>query len=208
MMLGRWYGSRFVVMSGLLLVAGPALVGCSGTQHRAAMPMPSPDRRAEVDALIRRGDAAAIKGDSAKAAEFYGQALAIDPDRFVAWNNLGVELMKQQNYMDAVAAFKVAADLSPRDPRPVSNIGLAYQEMGWANEALANFEAALQRDPTFLDALRGAAVAEDTLGFASQESLARVRQALMIEHDDEWRSFFERRRFRIESQLRSPASIS
>lgn len=207
MMPGRWYGSRLLLISGLLLVGTPVLVACSSSQHRAATPAPLVDRRAEVDALIRRGDAAAAKGDSAKAAELYGQALAIDSERFVAWNNLGVELMKQQNYMDAVSAFKVAADLSPRDPRPLSNIGLAYQEMGWANEALANYEAALQRDSTFLDALRGAAVAEDTLGYASQESLARVRQALMIEQDQEWRSFFERRRFRIESQLRSPTSV-
>lgn len=205
--MNRW--SRTARMLGVVACVGaPVISGCSSSQKRAeALPV-MPNRSAEADALVRRADGAAARGDSVKAIQFYNEALAIDPNRYVAWNNLGVELMKQQNYLDAVRAFKVAADLSPRDPRPVSNIGLAYQEMGWAQDALENFELALQRDPNFLDALRGAAVAEDTLGFASQESLKRVRQALMIEKDEQWRDFFQRRRYRIENQLRQPGAAS
>lgn len=202
-MMNRW--TRTTRMVGIVVCVGTSGLltsGCSSGPKRANEPLAVLNRSAEADALVRRADAAAARGDSANAVQFYNQALAIDPNRYVAWNNLGVELMKQQNYLDAVRAFKVAADLSPRDPRPVSNIGLAYQEMGWAQDALENFELALERDPNFLDALRGAAVAEDTLGFASQESLQRVRQALMIEKDEQWREFFQRQRYRIENQLR------
>lgn len=184
---------------GLLL-----LTGCASGPARAASVQPYVDRSSEVNALIRRGDDAAARGDSDSAIAHYQQAVAIDPQRYVAWNNLGVELMKVSNYLDAVAAFRVAADLSPRDPRPVSNIGLAYQEMGWAQDAMINYEDALRRDPNHLDALRGIAVAEQELGYASLESLARVRHALMIERDELWRSFFQRQRFRIENHLRRP----
>ncbi len=201
--MSRWSNTARVVMVsgalGLLLLAG-----CSSTPRRTAETEPYVDRSAEVNALVKRGDDAAARGDSDSAITHYQQAVAIDPQRYVAWNNLGVELMKVNNYLDAVAAFRVAADISPRDPRPVSNIGLAYQEMGWAQDALINYEDALRRDPNYIDALRGIAVAEQKLGYASLESLNRVRHALMIEREEQWREFFQRQRFRIENQLRRP----
>lgn len=195
--------ARVIAVSGALsgLVV---LSGCSSGAKRTAPAQPYADRSGEVNSLVKRGDDAAARGDSESAVAHYQQAVTIDPQRYVAWNNMGVELMKMNNYLDAVAAFRVAADLSPRDPRPVSNIGLAYQEMGWAQDALINYEDALRRDPNYLDALRGIAVAEQNLGYASLESLNRVRHALMIEPDEQWREFFQRQRFRIENQLRRP----
>lgn len=198
-----WSSSaRVMVACGALGLILPA--GCSSTSKRTAQAQPYVDRSGEVNALLKRGDDAAARGDSDSAIAHYQQAVTIDPQRYVAWNNLGVELMQVNNYLDAVAAFRVAADLSPRDPRPTSNIGLAYQQMGWAQDALINYEDALRRDPNYLDALRGIAVAEQELGHASLESLARVRHALMIERDEQWREFFQRQRFRIENQLRRP----
>lgn len=195
--------ARVIAFSGALggLVV---LSGCSSGAKRTAPTQPYVDRSGEVNALVKRGDDAAARGDSDSAIAHYQQAVTIDPQRYVAWNNLGVELMKVNNYLDAVAALRVAADLSPRDPRPVSNIGLAYQEMGWAQDAMINYEDALRRDPNFIDALRGIAVAEQKLGYASLESLHRVRHALMIEPDEQWREFFQRQRFRIENKLRRP----
>jgi tetratricopeptide (TPR) repeat protein len=192
-----------VVVVGALAVLGGC--GSSATRDRPEEFLASDP--GEADALIRRGDAAAAKGDSAKAAELYRQAIVIDRDRYVAWNNLAVELMNQGNYLDAVAALKVAADLSPRDPRPVANIGMAYQEMGWAQDALEYYDQALLRDENFLDALRGYALAEETLGQASLRSLDRIKAALMVEKDAQWRDFFERRRFRVEAQLRRPEGV-
>ncbi len=187
-----------VSFAGLSVVAG-----CSSTHSRAQTQTPAPPRSGEADAKIRQADAASAKGDSDAAVMLYREAIVLDRDRYVAWNNLGVELMKRGDYLDAVAAFKVAADLSPRDPRPVANIGLAYQEMGWANDALSYYEQALMRDETFLDALRGYALAEEMLGRGSLESLKQIKRALMVEKDQQWRNFFERRKFRVEALLRS-----
>lgn len=192
-----------VVLLGTLCLMG--LSGCNSTASRKASPEYSRSNSIEADAQIRLGDAAAAKGDSANAIKYYRQAILYDGERYVAWNNLGVELMNDGNYLDAVAALKVAADLSPRDPRPVSNIGLAYQEMGWAQDALEHYDQALMRDENFLDALRGYALAEETLGQGSLLSLERIKKALMIEKDEEWRDFFERRRFRVEALLRHPS---
>jgi Flp pilus assembly protein TadD len=179
------------------------LAGCSSTPARVQTPTHAPPRSSEADAKIRLADQAAAKGDSDTAVTLYREAIVLDRDRYVAWNNLGVELMNRGDYLDAVAALKVASDLSPRDPRPVANIGLAYQQMGWANDALVYYEQALHRDETFLDALRGFALAEELLGRGSLQSLEQIKRALMVEKDKEWRTFFERRKFRVEALLRS-----
>jgi len=192
-----------IVLTGSLCLT--LLPACSSTQGRHDNPVYAQSNSVEADAQIRLGDAAAAKGDSAGAIRHYRQAILLDGDRYVAWNNLGVELMNDGNYLDAVAALKVAADLSPRDPRPVANIGLAYQEMGWAQDALDHYNEALMRDENFLDALRGFAHAEETLGQGSLQSLERIKRALMIEKDEQWRDFFQRRRFRVEALLRQPS---
>jgi len=196
--------SASIAVSMMVCFAGfSGMSGCSSTPSRARTPTHAPPRSGEADAKILQADAASAKGDSDAAVALYREAIVLDRDRYVAWNNLGVELMKRGDYLDAVAALKVAADLSPRDPRPVANIGLAYQEMGWANDALAYYEQALVRDQTFLDALRGYALAEEMLGRGSLESLEQIKRALMIEKDEKWRTFFERRKFRVEALLRS-----
>lgn len=193
-----------IMLAGSVALTG--LSGCTSTTTRNEQPTHIQSQSVQADAEIRLGDAAAAKGDSAKAIEHYNRAIVYDGDRYVAWNNLGVELMNEGDYLGAVTALKVAADLSPRDPRPVANIGLAYQEMGWAQDALENYDQALMRDENFLDALRGFALAEETLGQGSQRSLERIKRALMIEKDEQWREFFERRRFRVESILRKPGA--
>ena len=193
-----------IAVSMMVSFAGLSVVpGCSSAPSRAQTPTNVPPRSGEADAKIRQADQASAKGNSDAAVMLYREAIVLDRDRYVAWNNLGVELMKRGDYLDAVAALKVAADLSPRDPRPVANIGLAYQEMGWANDALVYYERALMRDQTFLDALRGYALAEEMLGRGSLESLEQIKRALMVEKDQKWRTFFERRKFRVQALLRS-----
>ncbi|MBX3321631.1 MAG: tetratricopeptide repeat protein [Phycisphaeraceae bacterium] len=190
--------SAFVLVVCAMLV--PA--GCGSSPKRAAnTSQVPPSRGPEADAMIARADVLAARGNSEGAASLYREALSIAPDRYIAWNNLGVELMNLGNNIDAVAAFKVAADLSPRDPRPLANVGLVYQNIGWAQDALEYYERSLQRDPAFLDALRGWALAEEHLNYASLESLERIKRATLMESDPQWREFFERRRFRIQDQL-------
>ncbi len=185
------------------LVGSVAITGCGGSQTRTDPPvMSSSARSAEARLKVQQADQAVAKGDTDKAIDLYRQAIVLDRDMYVAWNNLGVVLMESGEYLDSVAAFKVASDLSPRDPRPVSNIGLAYQEMGWAKDALAHYEEALSRDAGYLEALRGHAYAEEMLGQGSLLSIERIKQALMVEKDPQWREFFERRRFRVEALLR------
>jgi hypothetical protein len=65
------------------------------------------------------------------------------------------------------------------------------------------FHEALRVQPSYLPALRGSIKSADLLSTAQYEDLERVKRALLAETDPEWREYFERQRFLIDSRLRS-----
>jgi len=141
-----------------------------------------------------------------EAIALYRRAVAEVPDLAEAWNNLGVLLMQEGQFMEAKDAFGIAADVRPGDPRPLVNTGLLYLEREWAEPALQYFSRALERDANNLDALRGATTASERLGIADEITLERIRRALLIESDPAWVEVFERQRLRVENQIKSRAS--
>lgn len=149
----------------------------------------------------QRGDDADADRFSHTAIEQYRRAIALSPDMPEVWNNLGVELMRVQDYLGASEAFSMAMQLSPSDPRPAENIALVYDRTGWAEESLRYYDIALERSPNYLPALRGAIKASHLLSEADENRLDQVRRALMIETDPKLREFFEREQVRILGRL-------
>ena len=192
-----------------LCLAGASLapVGC------ASKPRPSTgevlrmdeiaQREREAYDLARKASAAQQAGKIDEATDLYRQALNVWPEIPSAWNNLGLLLMDQNNYMDAVDAFKTAARQDPSDPRPLINVGVAYDRTGWAEEALTAYSQALERRPNDRDALLGAILANHRLLGADRPALDRVRTALMLEQDADTRAWLERERFRIEGRIQT-----
>lgn len=137
------------------------------------------------------------KPDAAIAA--YRAALENYREFPAAWNNLGALLMDRQRYLEAAECFNVAADLAPQDPRPVFNLGLSWDRAGYLADALDHYQRAVERDPQYLPALRGAIRAESLLNRTGANTLQRLRTALQLEQDPKWRSWMEMQRLRIES---------
>lgn len=189
----------------LLCLAGSLLASCAGRQTQPSGEVIRHDeiaaREREGYDLARQASVAQASGNDEKALELYRQAVGVWPEIPSAWNNMGLILMDQSNFMDAVEAFKTAARQNPTDPRPLINVGVAYDRTGWAEEALAAYSQALERAPLDRDALLGAITANHRLLGADRKSLDRTRTALMIERDGATRAWLERERFRIESRL-------
>lgn len=163
---------------------------------------PSGQRLAEAHRLAVEGQRAQKAGDSARAMQYYQQSLEQSQELHAVWNNMGMLLMEEQNYIDAVEMFRIAADLAPFDPQPHYNIGLAYDEANYPARAMEFYERALERDPRYIDALRAYLLAAKRLDVAEPSMLQRVRTALLIDRDPTWRAFHEREQIRIESQIR------
>jgi Tfp pilus assembly protein PilF len=193
------------------------LSGCSGS---AARPAPAglsdlAQQNARAREVAREASLAAAKAQRARernraaeaerfgaeAIELYRQALSLSQDMPEVWNNLGVELMRTENYMGASEAFGMAMQLSPTDPRPVENLALVYHRTGWDEESLRYYDMALERSPSSLRALRGAIKTSHLLGEADEKRLDQVRRALLMETDPAMREFFEREQVRILGRL-------
>jgi len=154
------------------------------------------------------GEEHLAQGELARAEEKFVEALRLDPRSYSAWNNLGVVRMKQKNYQGAIEAFTRAGELSPTDPRPPANAGLAFQEAFYDKRAIEQFAEALRRDRNWLPALRGSVVSSRRLYAYDETALEIVNRGLLIERDEQWRRVFEREKIRIQNALREAAAAN
>jgi tetratricopeptide (TPR) repeat protein len=177
------------------------LTGCKSHSGAIVIPTEENARLTEARRLAADAQREAKAGHNDKAIELYQKSLDQSRDLFFVWNNLGLLLMEQENYTDAAEMFKSAADLAPEDPRPFYNIGLIYQRAVYDEKAREYFVKSLERDPKYLPALRGAIISDKRLDISDDPSLTRVRTALLIETDPQWRKIFMTEQLRIEGTM-------
>jgi tetratricopeptide (TPR) repeat protein len=158
----------------------------------------------EARSLAARAQSAEKSGNLDQAIDLYQQSLALSPDFGAAWNNMGLALMKRGRDVDWIAAqqsFQKAAGALPSDATPYRNLGILYQQRGFEEDALRNFESALAVDPNDIDSLRGAAVSGKFLRTSDQSALDRLRRAQMMETDPTWRELILNERIRVENEI-------
>lgn len=181
--------------------------GCESGQKRDAAEMIDASSQSQSDGyeLAREAQRLAEAGDTDMAIQTYQRALATWREMPAAWNNLGVLFMQQQNYADAVSAFKVAADQSQSDPRPLENIAVCYVRSGWATDALKYYGMSLERDPNRIESLRGAVRTAEMVRVRDDATLQRIRRALLVETDPTYREYFERQQQLVSAAIATNA---
>ncbi|MEM1330783.1 MAG: tetratricopeptide repeat protein [Planctomycetota bacterium] len=195
-----------LLLSGALLVAPGALTGCNSRPKIDLSQAMDAERRLRLAVELNDRAAKHIEeGERAEAIALYADSIKLRDDVAATWNNLGVLLMEQREYVDAVEAFKRAADLAPTDPRPPTNAAIAYHRAGFDSDAMRYYEEALRRDERWLDALRGSAVSQMRLHRASLGAKRLVEQGLLVDPDPAWREVYERDLYRIERVLKTMA---
>ena len=187
--------------------AGMLTAGGCRNRQRSQSELELPQQRlGDAVRLAEQAERAMQRGRRDEAIALYRQSIEASPDLALAWHNLGVLLMEQHNYIDAVEAFKAAADLAPQDPRPYYMIGVAYDHQGWAEPSLSYFVRSLERSPNYVPALRGAVRASKRLDMADRASLERARRALAVDPDPAWRQIEQREALRIEGVLKQEST--
>jgi tetratricopeptide (TPR) repeat protein len=71
----------------------------------------------------------------------------------------GISLGKQGKIDEAIAEFKKAVELAPRNPKIYFNLGYAYEGKRDANKALTYYDKAIELDPKFINAYHNRAIA-------------------------------------------------
>jgi tetratricopeptide (TPR) repeat protein len=90
--------------------------------------------------------------DPKAAAEAYGRALELDPERVDAYVNLGRIAHEAGDARRAVRLYEEARLRSPDDPVVHFNLALAVEDTRGPEAALEHYERALALDPAFADA--------------------------------------------------------
>ncbi len=86
-------------------------------------------------------------GNYWRAKEFFEKAISIDPEFFVAYNGLGMTLMRLGKYTQASTAFAAALASAPASPELLNNMGLCLEKTGKPKEALEYFKKADRLTP-------------------------------------------------------------
>jgi tetratricopeptide (TPR) repeat protein len=82
----------------------------------------------------------------------YRQAIGLRPDSALAYNNLGLALLRLQDPGPAEAAFRKASDLRPDYAEALTNLGTALNHQRRRREAEAAYRKAIDRQPEFAPA--------------------------------------------------------
>lgn len=187
-----------------LVLAAATLAACSSSPQFVPPEPPRYNLAEQVntakDLAARAQEAEAAKRPD-EAIALYRQAIETYRDFPAAWHNMALLQLEKGETLAAVESFKVAGDLDLRDPRPVFNIGVIYEQQGWSKEAQRYYTEALARDANYLEALRRSVYLDMIESTYTPATLERTRRALLLEQDTKWRSFFDRSQLRLNAVL-------
>jgi len=103
-------------------------------------------RKASVTKLITEGNEHYRGGRLAEAVKAYNQALQIDPENPVAWNNKGLILAVAGNFDEALKCHMKAVELDSGHVDAISNVGMAHTKLENYDEAMKWYDKALALD--------------------------------------------------------------
>jgi tetratricopeptide (TPR) repeat protein len=101
---------------------------------------------------------AARQGDAVKAAGYFEQALAIDPDHFIALENLGSAYRQQKRLPEARAILERALAIKPDDAEANYSLGMVFAQTNDTPQAFEHLRKALEARPVYPEALNNLGV--------------------------------------------------
>ena len=102
---------------------------------------------------------------------------------FDLYRRRGWEFFHEGQFKEAIAEWRVAADLDPEDGYILSSIGQALSEMGQQEAAVAEWRQAVRLEPNYDKPHIRLAYALSARGY-SLEALAAVQAAIRLKSDD------------------------
>jgi Flp pilus assembly protein TadD len=130
-------------------------------------------------ALVNLADLDRMRGLDQEGVELLRKAMAIDPDNADIRHSLGLALVRQHNYADAISELRHASELAPDNARYAYVYAVALNSIGATASAMELLENTHKRHPTDRDTLLAlVSISRDTGDFATALSHGRELVAL------------------------------
>ncbi|MCW3473196.1 tetratricopeptide repeat protein [Limobrevibacterium gyesilva] len=124
-------------------------LGDAEAEYRTALRL-APDF---VPALANLADLDRMRGMDQQGAELLRKALAIDPNNADVRHSLGLLLVRQHNYTEALGLLRQASELAPDNARYAYVYAIALNSSGEPRQAIALLERTHRQHPTDRDVL-------------------------------------------------------
>jgi Flp pilus assembly protein TadD len=118
----------------------------------------------------------------------FGHILALDPGNWVAQHNLGVHLLRQERYAEAIPHLQAAVSAKPRLPMARANLARSLEKAGRLEEAAEQYQWVLELIPV-QDETREH-LANMLLGLGDVSGAAAHFQALVQSHPASAQAWF------------------
>ena len=191
-----------MILIGLAICA--ALPGCR--KYNQPIPAPSAAQdaidRGKAMQLVREAQRLEQREYLEDAEAKYLEAVRTYRETPTAWNNMGRLLMLRGDNQKAAEAFSIAAEISPRDPVPLYNLGALWDGLNYLEDAGRWYEESLKRDENFQPALRRSILIDQLLNRGNEVTARRIQRALLQETDPWWKERLQRERARLAEELR------
>lgn len=139
----------------------------------------SPAGRDDSADNYKKGAALYKHGRYQEAIESFEQAIRLNPDFAVAYNDLGAAYLNLGRHQEAIEAYNQAISIKPDYIEPHYNLGVAYAGLGHWQEAIEAFKQAIRIKPDYVDAHNNLGIAYSNLG-RWQEAIEAFKQAIRI----------------------------
>lgn len=185
----------------LALSLGVILSGAGCGAKPATLPEDPGLRLMRAHELAAQAQEAQRDDEIDEAINLYRQSLEAS-DRFApSWYNMGLLLQKQGRKLEAAEALQRASETDLTDPRPATALGLLAQELMHLDEAARYYSQALERNDRYLPALRKAVEVDQLRDRYDDTTLQRIRRALYLETDPQWKEFLLRQKLKAEQRI-------
>lgn len=124
------------------------------------------------------GRIALMKGHSQEAVAQFEKAVHLAPGLSPAYRALGVLYFPRGDYAKSAQYFVRVVKMTPDDVEARFFLGTCWMKLGKPADAAAQFHAARQVDPSYIQAFRAEAVALEAAG--DKDGAARVRQEIPL----------------------------
>ena len=172
------------------LALAAALSGCASQQPaRPYEPATEASRDTSKAQALTQQAAPLINKDPQRAEKLLREALGADLWHGPAHNNLGVIYLKQGDLYAAATEFEWARKLMPGHPDPRMNLALTMEKAGRTDEALANYESALEVYPEYIPAVQGLTRLQLRAGKVDTRTRSMLQEIALRGETAEWRSW-------------------